>query len=68
MRHSRSQHIPGMKTPSKHELGKEQVKPDTGVFVQDVPEGSAAEQSPTVSALGRIPDASQLAKKDGGVT
>ena len=50
-----------MRTPSKHEL-KRQVNPDKPVFVQDPPEGSAAEQSPTVSALGRSSDASQFAK------
>jgi hypothetical protein len=51
-----------VRTPSKHKLGK-QVKPDTGVFVQDAPEGSAAEQSPAVSALKSSSDVSQVAKK-----
>ena len=50
-----------MRTPSKHELCK-QSKPETAVFVQDVPEGNAPEQSPTVSALGSKTDASQLAR------
>jgi hypothetical protein len=52
-------HNPSASVPLKHDVLLTQVKPDTGVFVQDVPEGSAAEQSPTVSALARSSDASQ---------
>ena len=58
-------HNPSVSVPSKHDVLLTQVKPDTGVFVQDPPEGSAAEQSPTVSALGRSSDASQFAKMGG---
>ena len=55
-------HNPGVRVPSKHDELVTQVKPETAVFVQDVPDGSAAEQSPTVSALGRSSDASQFAE------
>ena len=37
--------------------------PEKATFVHELLESSAAEQSPTVSALGRSADASQLAKK-----
>ena len=53
--------IPAVRIPSKHELGR-QVNPGKAVFVHDSPEGSTAEQSPTVSALGSSSDASQFAK------
>jgi hypothetical protein len=56
-------HNPSDRVPSKHDELVTQVKPDTAVFVQDVPEGSAAEQSPTVSALASSSDASQFAKR-----
>jgi hypothetical protein len=59
-------HNPGARVPSKHGELATQVKPEATVFVQDAPEGSAAEQSPTVSALGRISDASQFAKMGVG--
>ena len=36
--------------------------PEKATFEHKLPEGSAAEQSPTVSALGRSSDASQFAK------
>ena len=56
-------HTPSVRVPSKHDELDTQVKPDTGVFVQDVPDGSAAEQSPIVSALGTSSDASQFATR-----
>jgi hypothetical protein len=46
-----------------HDEGSTQIKPETAVFVHDDPDGSAAEQSPIVSALGSSSDASQLAKR-----
>jgi hypothetical protein len=58
-------HNPSVSVPSTHDVLLTQVKPDTGVFVHDPPEGSAAEQSPAASALGRSSDASQFAKMGG---
>ena len=46
--------------PSKH-VEEEHVNPEMPMFVHDPPEGSVAEQSPRVSALGCGSDASQLA-------
>jgi hypothetical protein len=40
--------------------------PEKAKFAHELAEGSAAEQSPTVSALERSSDASQLAKIGGG--
>jgi hypothetical protein len=56
-------HNPSVRVPSKHDELVTQVKLDTAVFVQDVPESIAAEQSPTVSALASNSDASQFAKR-----
>ena len=55
-------HVPGLRTPSAHDVGK-QVNPGTPVFVHDPPDGRAAEQSPTVSALIIMSDASQFAAR-----
>jgi hypothetical protein len=56
------EHSPGLRTPSKHVVGVQSVTLET-TFVHDPPEGSEAEQSPTVSALGSNSDASQFAKR-----
>jgi hypothetical protein len=56
------EHSPGLRTPSKHVVGVQSVTLEK-TFVQDPPEGSEAEQSPTVSALGSNSDASQFAKR-----
>ena len=55
--------VPGTRLPSLHVVGVHPRKLALRVFVQDPPEGSAAVQSPTVSALESSSDASQCAKK-----
>ena len=59
-------HVPGVRTPSEHELGK-QVKPEKAVFVHDPPDGSASVQSPVVFALGSGSEVSQFAAHNPGL-
>jgi hypothetical protein len=52
-------HNPGIKKPSKQVEDVQSAAPEKATFEHELPEGSAAEQSPTVSALESSSDASQ---------
>jgi hypothetical protein len=54
-------HNPGLRTPLLQVVEVQSGAPKKATFAHEPPEGSAAEQSPTVSALGTSPDASQFA-------
>jgi hypothetical protein len=62
VRSVKSLQIPGVRTPSKHELGTHR-NPGKPVFVHDTPDASASVQSPGPSAFGSNSEASQLAAR-----